>query len=195
MYDVVEYTLGVGLPASVDFVDAERVNGLIYPRWSHLIYRHPARGSRGPVAVHTYSGTNPDGTLYLPTDLPYWPSGKKHHDCGIYFVGKKGSIYLPDMRASGRPQIFPLALENDFKTNIPAPTLPRIKGDHFNDWINAILGNREAGANFAYSAALTEAALVGNLALRSGRSIEWDAARMCVPGMPEADRWLRPVAR
>lgn len=195
MYDVVEYTLGVGLPTSVDFVEAERINGLIYPRWSHLIYRHPARGTRGPVAVHTYSGTKTAKQQNVPTDLPYWPADKKHAECGIYFVGEHGALYLADMRASGRPQLFPLARENDFKTRLPAATLPRIKGDHFTDWLNSIREGREAGANFAYSAALTEAALVGNLALRSGRSIEWDALHMRVPGMPEADAWLRPQVR
>lgn len=192
MYDVVEYTLGVGLPASVDFIEAERVGGLIYPRWSHLVYRHPARGTRGPIAVHTYSGTKTATQQNVPTNLPYWPADKKHAECGIYFVGQHGAVYLADMRAGNRPQVFPLALENDFKSRLPAPTLPRIKGDHFRDWLDAIHETREAGANFAYSAALTETALVGNLALRSGRSIQWDALAMRVPGLPAADAWLHP---
>jgi hypothetical protein len=46
-------------------------------------------------------------------------------------------------------------------------------------------------ANFSYAGPLTEAVLLGNVAFRLGRRIEWDAASLRAPGCPEADALVR----
>lgn len=47
-----------------------------------------------------------------------------------------------------------------------------------------------AGANFDYSGPLTEMMLLGNIALRTGKKLEWDGVNMKFTNSPEADRYL-----
>jgi hypothetical protein len=48
---------------------------------------------------------------------------------------------------------------------------------------------------FGYAAVLTESLLVGDLALRVGKDLEWDAAKMAAVGSPQADAIIRPEFR
>ena len=59
----------------------------------------------------------------------------------------------------------------------PPKTIPRSPGHHA-EWIQACKDHKpeDAKAGFAYSGPFTEALLVGNLALRLQKRIEWDAA-------------------
>jgi hypothetical protein len=50
-------------------------------------------------------------------------------------------------------------------------------------------------SNFDYASELTEAVLLGNVALRLGKPIEWDARNMRVKGAPEADQYIRAEYR
>jgi hypothetical protein len=76
----------------------------------------------------------------------------------------------------------------------PAKTLPRVE-DHYQEWIAGCKGGPAPAANFAYSSVLTESLLLGNLALRVGKKIEWDAANMKAKNCPEADQYIRPQFR
>lgn len=51
--------------------------------------------------------------------------------------------------------------------------------DHHQEWIEASKGGRPTLCNFAdFASEITEVMLVGALAQRLGRSIEWDAGKM-----------------
>jgi hypothetical protein len=86
----------------------------------------------------------------------------------------------------------PLALHKQYKR--PAPTLPRVKGHHA-DWLSACKGGPAASSNFEVSARLTEVALLGNVALRVGKKIKWDATAMKATNAPEADAFIREPCR
>ena len=51
------------------------------------------------------------------------------------------------------------------------------------------------GSNFDYAVPLTEMVLLGALAQRTGRSIEWDSKKMEVKGQPEFDELIKEPAR
>jgi hypothetical protein len=72
----------------------------------------------------------------------------------------------------------------------PKPTLLRSKGHH-RDWLDACKGGPAASSHFEYGARLTELALLGALALRLGRRIDWDAERMEARGIADADPMIR----
>jgi hypothetical protein len=72
----------------------------------------------------------------------------------------------------------------------PAETLTRSKGHHRN-WLDACKNGGETVSNFEYAAKLTEFVLLGNLAIRAGKRIYWDAKNMKVKGMPEMDPIIR----
>ena len=50
-------------------------------------------------------------------------------------------------------------------------------------------------SDFGYASTLTEGLLVGMLALRTGKRIEWDAKNMKAGGVPEADAFIKPNFR
>ena len=62
---------------------------------------------------------------------------------------------------------------------------------HYLEWISACKGGPKALSNFDYSGPLTEMVLLGNVALRSGKRLEWDAKNMRIPNAPEAEKFLR----
>ena len=76
----------------------------------------------------------------------------------------------------------------------PAPTLPRSQSHH-QEWIAACKGGPAPFANFSYASVSTEAMLLGALALRLGRTIEWDAENLKVVDCHEADQFIRPEFR
>jgi hypothetical protein len=69
--------------------------------------------------------------------------------------------------------------------------LPAGPSPHHREWFDAIKSGKESSANFQYSAGLTEIVLLGNLAIRARKKIEWDGPNMKVKGMPEADAFIK----
>ncbi len=191
MMDVVEYTLGVGFPTRVTDESPHR-GGPTVPRCSDTIYEYPARGSKPGVTLHWSNGYKGE-VLNKPAAVPHVPAELIAKEANVIaFVGPRGTILVPDMRASSRPQIFPLAREKEFSAQLPPATLPRLKGSHFDDWMRAIRDGGRAGADFDYSAPLTEAVLLGTLAQRTGRPIIWNRATMSALDVPAADALLKP---
>jgi hypothetical protein len=78
----------------------------------------------------------------------------------------------------------------------PPKMLARSIGHH-KEWIQACKDNNPKGAlgGFAYSGPFTEALLVGNLAVRLGRRIEWDTKTMRSTNAPEADNYITKFYR
>jgi hypothetical protein len=70
-------------------------------------------------------------------------------------------------------------------------SIPRVAG-HLDEWADACLGGPKVFSDFDFGGHLTEIGLSGIVALRLGKSIDWDGDAMKVPGMPEADRFIRP---
>jgi len=154
-------------------------------------YHFPARGSRPPVKMHFYSGG----------DLPPEEATAGHRATfgslqrtGCILVGEKGQLqsglwnsdcYVMldgDERFLGEGN-HPVARE------IPI-SLPRVQG-HLDEWFDACLGGPKVFSDFDFGGHLTEIGLAGIVALRVGKSIDWDGEAMKVPGMPEADRFIR----
>lgn len=105
---------------------------------------------------------------------------------GVLFVGDKGAILCGG--AGGKARLL------GSNASGPQPTLPRSAGHH-RDWIDACKGGKPAGSNFEYGARLTEIVLLGVLALRTGRKIQWDAENMKATGFPGADAVIKESYR
>lgn len=155
----------------------------IAPHGCTIFYDFPSAGGKPPVRVTWYDGgVRPPA----PAALGKFPLPRR----GVMFVGEKGVIQCDG--AGGAPRIFPEALRSSISK--PEAVLKRVAGHH-RDWIDACKGGGEASSNFAYGARLTEIALVGVLALRMRKTIEWDAQNLKATGMPEADPLIRGTYR
>jgi predicted dehydrogenase len=148
-----------------------------------VVYKFGARGDQPPLTMTWWDGDQalPDFPGIDPTD-PRQRLGDGNG--GLLLVGEKG--YITCGGWAGTPRLLPAELNRSYVR--PAPTLPRVpEQNHHADWLSACKGGKPASAAFDYSARLTEVVLLGNVATRCGRPIEWDGPNMKVKGVPEAD--------
>lgn len=97
---------------------------------------------------------------------------------GSLLIGEKGSVVIPHV---GKMQAYP---EAGFEI-VPGE-------NHYHGWIDGILQNKQPSDGFDYGGPLTEAVLLGNIAVRyRGETLEWDAAKMKITSHDEANQWLR----
>jgi predicted dehydrogenase len=59
------------------------------------------------------------------------------------------------------------------------------------EWIEACKGGPKALSSFDYAGPLSEMVLLGNLAVRLGKKIEWDTKALRATNAPEADKLIR----
>jgi predicted dehydrogenase len=78
--------------------------------------------------------------------------------------------------------------------NTVPKSLPRVANEDA-EWLAAIKGGPQALSNFDYAGPFTEVVLLGNLAVRLGQKINWDAAQLKVTGVPAADTLIRTEYR
>jgi hypothetical protein len=106
---------------------------------------------------------------------------------GALLVGSKGKL-LHDTYGY-KPRLLPHSLHESF--GAPAKKLARIPNEsHEMNWVDAAKGKTPASCPFEYAAQLTEVMLLGIVALRAGKKIEYDAANMRVVNVPEANQYL-----
>ncbi len=133
-----------------------------------------------------------DGGEKLPDDKRFYKEhlqGEKAHDSGLLIIGEKGSYYS----RSDYGADYTLMPRDKFKeVKKPEPTLPRTK-NHFGEWVEGIKEGKpdKPMSNFQYAGRLTETVLLGVVALKAGKPIEWDAEGMRARNCPEADRFIR----
>jgi predicted dehydrogenase len=183
------WVLQLGAPERVDVVCQQPGEFPDYtPPRTHLVFHFGARGALPPVQLHWYEGgLRPPALAGMPKGLP---------ENGMIMKGSRETLYSSDMRVVS-PQLWPRERQTAHHDVLRRRPLPRsVAGDPFGEFLAAVRGDiPEAGSNFAYACPLTELVCIGVLAIRSGRSIEWDAAGMRVKGSPEFDSWIKEPAR
>lgn len=187
--DTPYWALDLGIPERVEVEMNEEVNPIHTPNGSIVTIHFPARGDKPPVRLKWHEG-------------PSVPSAPAGHDCGMpgdggmIMVGENGGIHHGGMRPDS-PQLYPnerwAAYRADRDKQIPK-TLPRTKGIH-RDWIDSIKNGTKSCSDFSYAGPLTETILLATLAIRTGKSLEWNADKMEIIGNPEAAALINPEAR
>jgi predicted dehydrogenase len=189
-------SLRLGLPTRVTAASSE-VNNETYPAWATITYEFPARGNLPPVKLTWYEGAR-DGQRNLPS--PDLFQGKVPSDSGSLFVGQEGSIFSPS--DYGSDQTLLPAERFAGKQLVISDQERRERNrssdqDHKAEWVRAICeGNPKiAWSNFDYAGRMTEAMLLGNVSVRLGVPIEYDADSGRVINYPEAERYIQPEFR
>jgi predicted dehydrogenase len=179
------FCLNLGAPFVVE-ADTDDINNETFPKWQIIDYYFPRRGNMPPVKLTWYDGGK------MPPRPPELEEGRNLDGNGIMFVGDKGKILCGGW--SGAPRIIPELKMKEYKR--PEKTLPRSIGHH-KEWIQACKDKNPKGAlaGFEYSGPFTEGLLVGNLAVRLGKHIEYDAKNMKATGIPEADKLINKEYR
>jgi predicted dehydrogenase len=161
-----------------------------YPRASVVRYEFPARGDMPPVKLTWY-----DGRLLPPKPKDLEP-GRKLGTNGAILIGEKGTI-MHGSGGAGGLRIVPEAKMRAYDR--PPQTLSRIEGGsggHERDWVRACKDGKPASSSFDYGGPLTEAILLGVLAMRlKDTPLKWDAEHLKVTNCDEAEKYVKPDFR
>ena len=155
--------LKLGWPTSVEACSSHwnapaEVKDQTAPLCSIVTYRFGAGDSE--VVLRWY-----DGGMMSPQPLEVEPGRNIFHGEGTLIVGDRGSLLGHRLLPEQRNQQY----------GRPPQILPRSPG-HYQEWINACKGGPPAGSNFAdHAAQLTAVVLMGNIAIRTGGKLYWDA--------------------
>jgi hypothetical protein len=78
----------------------------------------------------------------------------------------------------------------------PVPeTLPRARGSHIQEWVEACKGQGKTFSPFEIGGQITEIGAAGLVALRLGRNLDWDGLAMTASNLPEAATLVKPQHR
>ncbi len=175
-------------PETIEVLDTSGiVDNASYPVWSIIQTKFGPRNGRGPVTLTWY-----DGGSKLPENKRTYKDklyGERASNSGLLLVGEKGSFFTRNDYGAEHT-LLPRDQFKDYKK--PESKLPRSPG-HFTEWVEAIKTGdpRKALSNFDYAAQLTETVLLGVVALKAGKKIEWDAAGMRAKNCSYADEFIR----
>jgi hypothetical protein len=179
IFNMPHMALGLDAPLAVQAKTSGH-NKESFPTWAHVTYEYGAKGKMDPFKLHWY-----DGGQKPPQELAelFTYGGN-----GVIVVCEKDTIFGAD-ESNTR---FSLVSGNP----IPDTEVVQSPG-HMKEWVNACLSGTQAVSNFpGYSGPLTEAVLLGNLAIwADGPRLEWDSKNMKVKGTNEFDSLIKPEFR
>jgi hypothetical protein len=197
----------LGYPKTIELLDHSELNPDTYPKTSKIRFVFPEREGLPETEFFWYDGNPEDSSvkpLRPPEDItaPIADLEGKVLPSGCLLIGEKGILY------SGKDygQSFYIKL-NDEKELIDGSSheaakaipvkLPRNphKGDadlrqHL-EWIAACKGGPTPFSNFDIAAYLTEIILLGCVALRVGKRLDWDGPNMRATNAPEAAQYVK----
>ena len=186
------WALDLGSPSSVE-AKVSDVSDELTPRTAEVTYRFPARGKLPPVKLSWREGpgTKPR-TPRLWEDDPKKPGLPER---GMMMLGDKNTLYAPGGRPDS-PRLVGTKAMDELKQNRPAPTIPRVVGGPMKEWLNAIAKEGPMpGSNFEYSVPLSEMVLLGVLAMRTGKKLEWDGKSGRITNDHSLNRYVDITAR
>lgn len=175
-FNTVARALQLGAPRSVA-ATATKVMPETAPLASIITYDFPARNGLPSVRLVWY-----DGGLQPPS--PVELGDQPLPEEGTLYLGDEGKLLSSWNGIKLLPQSKAAAAEA-----LPKKLMRR--GGTWQEWFAACQGGEAAGCHFEWAVPLTEMVLLGNIALRAGKRLEWDTAKMSFPNNAVANHFLR----
>lgn len=160
------------------------------PKMSRITYEFPARDGRPAVSIVWR-----DGSQY-PARPEEWGMTRNwvpDAEGGQLWVGDAGSLVAGTYGSD--PQLCDPAKQAALVAEPLPKRYPRTEGV-YKEWIAAIRAGTQPGSNFVeQSGPLTEMIVLGNLAVRSGRTLELDPETGAVKTTGIPSEWMIPSYR
>lgn len=180
--------LQLGPPQRVTVKAAEPVKDS-YPSATDFKWDFAARKGFDPVTVWWHDGPKAGPPEALGKELlatfDHVPTN------GVLFAGEKGLLCSDAWGVRGMVKLKSDA-EGQGVLDHPAcqgaaRTLPKSPRNHMQEWLSACKGGPATFQGFVSSADIAEVAMIGMVALRLGKPIEWDSVNLKAKGQPAAD--------
>lgn len=203
--------LKLGYPSEVE-ATSSGINLESYPLKSKIRFLFPAREGLAPVNFWWYDGGNPKPGRPFEHDGNNKPAKDVTAEIeemtgsvpgsGCVLIGDKGKIFSPDdygarfyIKMNGEKELSE-SNKHDAVKAVPQ-VIPRnaFQGDgdkrHHLEWIAGCKGGPTPYSNFDIAAYLTEIILLGCVALRTGKKLEWDGPKMKATNAPESAKFVK----
>jgi len=150
-----------------------------WPQGDHITWIFPGNAK-------TDSGTFPvewfDGEFYPPQEIRDLYEGEEYPAESAMLIGTEGALLNPH---DGFPVLLPQSKFSGYE-------MPEFEaGNHYASFVVACLGGPKTASHFEQTGPMTEAILLGTVALRVPDShLEWDAVKMKIRNNPEANKLL-----
>ena len=198
-------TVGLGYPSEVECSVVNLYEQMwnasyhpeSFPAASTLKLKFPGGGGKPDVFLRWMDGgLMPERPEELGPDDPMGDWGG-----GAIIVGTKGKLMCSSY--GDNPRLLPLSRNKNITVK---ESIARVPEGHYLQWVNACMagfGKKELSSSFDYAGPLTEAILMGNLALQAwnikdakgaftGRKkLLWDAKNMKITNFDEANRFVK----
>jgi predicted dehydrogenase len=178
--DLAWHAIDAGLPTSAE-ATGDKFNPEVTPVELTAKFEHPANDWRGPIKVIWYQGGAMPNSPRGYVDL-------RRIGHGAMFKGSKG-VLVADF---GSRVLIPHGDAADMTYYKPRPKdklVPPL-GHFQKEWINACKGDLKTTCNFDYGGTMIEQMLLGLVAYRVGKKIDYDPARGRVTNSSEANDLL-----
>ncbi len=155
------------------------VNDVAFPLSCIIRFQFPAQSSLPPFDLIWYDGGM---RPFVPDELR--ASGKVLTPEGMMFVGDRGKI-IAGFRGEN-PVLIPESKMAWLKTEEK-----EVRPERGNEvWIDAFKNNAQSPGSFIYTGPVTETILLGAVALRARKKVEYDTINMKITNIPEANKFL-----
>jgi hypothetical protein len=207
--------LKLGYPTEIEAASPP-MNKETFPLKSTIRFEFPSRGNLPPVTFWWYDGGNPkpehpfdhDGSNKPPKDVltDVVDMMDKVPGSGCLLIGDNGKLFSPDdygarffVKLKGDKELVDGRNHEAVKAIPQTIPLNAFQGGtdqrHHLEWIAACKGGKPGYSDFDIAAYLTEIILLGCVALRVGKKIEWDGPNMLAKNAPEAAQFIHRTYR
>ncbi|NLO01589.1 MAG: Gfo/Idh/MocA family oxidoreductase [Bacteroidales bacterium] len=123
-----------------------------------------------------------DGEFFPPAEIQELFPGEQYPPESAMIVGTEGALLVVH---GGDLVLLP---QSKFKNH----RIPDFKDrNHYHHFVDACLGGKKTESHFAQSGPMTEAILLGTVAIRvPGQLLEWDPENLKIPNYPAAEQYL-----
>jgi hypothetical protein len=124
-----------------------------------------------------------DGEFLPPQDIRDLYSGKEYPEESAMLIGTEGAMLIPH-------QEMPILLPESKFINYKIPQFE--PGNHYHSFVVACLGGPKTESHFAQTGPMTEAILLGTVAVRvPDKLLDWNSVNMEFTNYPDAGKYLR----
>lgn len=185
-------------PTTIE-ADATDVNAETFPSSAKIHFEFPSRGTKdhqAAVSFWWYEGKRGGKKVLPPEELlkKVLKEGEALANSGSIIVGEKAILFSPnDYGAAFRIIAGAEELAKGDRTPKVLPINGKGDDGMKAEWAKAIMENKPelAYSNFDIAGMLTEAILLGNVAMRAGKKLEFDAAALAIKNDKAANAFIK----
>jgi hypothetical protein len=178
--DLAWNAIDAGIPTSIE-VTGDPYNNEVCPSDLHAIFAMPANKWRGEFQLEWFQGT-------LRPESPHKAIDISQIGHGVLFRGTKG-VLLADF---GSRMLIPVNKSADM-TYYNSPSAKKIApahGDFVQQWLTACKGDLKTSCDFDYAGRMIETLMLGLVAHRAGKKLEYDSVAGRVTNDSAANDYL-----